>query len=543
MSLLRLNRQFPFRLGECRYYSAILSKEDEYTATPQYPPILDLSPEKVRERAKEEEYEKIKAVKTVEEKQIKLNMPKYYGFKCYMLQENYIPYNSLPLIQYVTKTHLIENAKLPDFYNTIAVSDSDALKADIEETILFELDGYRRIHDLKKEELDPAARENVLSLALSKQLNRILINNLARNNPHLSGLQVDVDPRIESFWYAGGMNPPENIRRCRRGNEWQKDSADEPTNRAMNYIGTANIALRADKPLLPIIPHSESENPDFDVPYFKLDPRTVGTKTEHRHIANVPGFWPGDPKEFGFLSYHRRGHMLTRHYKDPEEDKSAIHRQGILASFGWLNAQANFLGFNSFNDITYPLVTQTVVTNGKLWSFYVYQLNTIQNHSKYVTENPKRNICWATPELKLFEELKDGKLEGFNDEVLNNLIKFYVNAPETRLGVNLKPYLSKEETVCADYGDDDKREWLEREYKHLVSNRPRSRLVYEIYAWEKIYKIDHETRFMDKKRRPFEFKINPFDRKLDDRKPRYIPRALRPHLPRHKGRNAPEYFP
>lgn len=257
----------------------------------------------------------------------------------------------------------------------------------------------------------------------------------------------------------------------------------------------------------------------------------------------ISGFWPGDPKEFGLLSYHRRGHILDRHYNDAEDDKDAIHRQGILASFGWLNAQANFQGFTTFNELTYPLVTQSIITNGQIWSFYVYQLNTLINHSKYVHENPKRNICWATPEMKLFEGVENDKLVGFNEEVLKTLLKFYANAPEERLGVNLKPYLNQDEKVCADYEDDDKREWLEREYKFLMANRPRMKLEYEIYAWEKIYKIDHQTRFMDKKRRPFEFKLKPFDRTLDDRQARYIPRALRPELPRWKGRYAKEYFP
>ncbi|XP_068908828.1 large ribosomal subunit protein mL65 [Tenebrio molitor] len=544
MSALRLNKRIVHRFVECRYFSAVLPKEDEYTATPQYPPILDMSPEKKLERKKEAVHEEIKTVKTVEEKQIKLNMPKYYGFKSYILQEDYIPYNSLPLIQHVTRTHLIKDQNLPDFYKAIDVTNAvNNVKSEIEDVILVELDRYQQKFDLREDELEAVEAENLFSRTLCKQINRIIINNMNKTHPHLCDAQVDVDSRIESFWYAGGMNPPENIKRYRRGTEWQKDKIDEPTNRLMNYIGSANVALRSNKPLQPILSASDAENPDLIVPFFNLDPRTVGTKNQHKHIANVPGFWPGDPNEFGLMSYHRRGHILTRHYNDPNEDQEALDRQGILASFGWLNAQANFLGFTTFNDITYPLVTQSIITNGQIWSFFVYQLNTIVNHSKHVNENPKRNVCWATPELKLFEEVKDGKLVGFNDEVLQNLLKLYANVPEERLGINMKPYLSKEEQVSADYEDDDKRAWLEREYKFLMSNRPRWRLEYEMYSWEKIYKIDHKTRFMDKKSRPFEFKIKPSDRTLDDRLPKYIPRAHRPELPRWKGRYAKEYFP
>lgn len=237
--------------------------------------------------------------------------------------------------------------------------------------------------------------------------------------------------------------------------------------------------------------------------------------------------------------------MLNRgldHVPD-QEVKEALQRQAILASFGWLSAQANFLGFTTFNDITYPMVTQTIITDGQSWNFYVYQMNTMLVHSKHTSENPLRNLCWASKDYKLFEEVQSGRVVGFNDETLKNLIRFYANAPQERLGVNLRPYLSKEAQYSADYEDDDKRNWLEREYKFLVSNRPRFKLPYEIYAWEKIYKIDNKTRPMDKKLRPFELHQRVWDRRLDARQPNYIPRALRPHLPRHKGRYAKEYFP
>lgn len=255
------------------------------------------------------------------------------------------------------------------------------------------------------------------------------------------------------------------------------------------------------------------------------------------------GFWPGDANQFSLLSYHKRGHFVSRPYEDLSEKKEAIHRQGILASYSWLNALANFLGFTTFNEITHPLVTQTVITNGQIWSFYVYQLNTLLMHSNNTVENPRRNVCWATPELKLYEKVENGKLVGFNEDVLKKLLKFYGNVPEERLGVNMRPYLNANEKVIADYVDVEKRIWLEREYKHLMSHRPRRKEPDEIYAWEKIYKIDHKTRPMDKRLRPFELFKNPYHRRLDERLPFYIPRCLRPDLPRYKGRYAKEFWP
>lgn len=145
MLLLRLKYKSSNNLLKCcrLFATANVPNAEEYTDTPQYPPILDLSYDKVQERKIEAYCEKIKAVKTVEEKQIKLNMPRYYGFKCYMLYENNIPYDNLQLVQHITKTHLIKDS-FPDYYDNITVDGVlETIKSDIEDAILLELDGYR----------------------------------------------------------------------------------------------------------------------------------------------------------------------------------------------------------------------------------------------------------------------------------------------------------------------------------------------------------------------------------------------------------------
>lgn len=141
---------FRFKINGCnkvrkfRFYSSALYNESEYTSTPHYPPILDLSYEKKQERKKEAENDEIKAVKTVEEKQIKLNMPRYYGFKTNLFTETNVPYNTLPLIQHITRTHLIIDNNLPDYYKKIQTDEHvQQLKSDIEDMVIIELEGYR----------------------------------------------------------------------------------------------------------------------------------------------------------------------------------------------------------------------------------------------------------------------------------------------------------------------------------------------------------------------------------------------------------------
>lgn len=126
-----------------RCYVSSAKTEEEYTVTPQYPPILHISAEARREREKQSYYEEIKNVPTVEEKQIKLNMPKYYGFQCFLMVEDKAAYNTLPLMQHITRTHLIESSALPTYYDNINVDNIiESIKSDIEEIILLEYDGY-----------------------------------------------------------------------------------------------------------------------------------------------------------------------------------------------------------------------------------------------------------------------------------------------------------------------------------------------------------------------------------------------------------------
>ncbi|CAH1993471.1 unnamed protein product [Acanthoscelides obtectus] len=542
MSLTRFNKVCR-RLNGARYFAIAVHnpEQDEYTSKPHYPPIEDLSFREKLKRKKAKLHDEIRNVKTVEEKQIKLNMRRYYGFKCYMVNEGYCPYNNLPLAQHITRTHLKAEKKLPQLYDNIDVSSlATQLKNDVEEIILIETEGYRK--KIKDKILGIEDGEDFTS-ALTKSINRMIMSNLAKQYPHILDTQFDFEPRIESTWYAGGMNPPDNIKRYREGRDWTKEYKDDPTDRLMAFIGLPILTLRSQLPLPTVAADSDVDGINMELPEWQYDPRVVGTKTEqNRRIVNVPGYFPGDTHRFSQLSYHKRHHARNT-FGEVIDEECSLSRQAIVTSFGWLQAQANMLGFNSFNDITYPMITQTVITDGKNWSFFVYQMNTILFHTHFAKENPKRNICWGTDEMKLYEGVSGGKVLGFNEEVLKTLLKFYVNEPRERLGVNLTPFLSNEEKVAADYTDDDKSNWLEREYKFLTSNRPRYQLPYEIYAWEKIYKIDHQSRFMDKRLRPFELFQNPYDRRLDDRLPEYIPRKLRPDVKRWVGRYKKEYFP
>ncbi|KAG6444958.1 hypothetical protein O3G_MSEX003648 [Manduca sexta] len=547
MHLIKVHRTFSKIKGTVTrpYSHAAALEQNEYTSSPHYPPILDMSIRARKFRERGTLHRKIQQINTVEAKQIALNMPRYYGWKCVMLHENIIPYNAMPLVQCYTRTHFMPIEKLPEAYselNELADVVVPEIKSQIEDAIAIESAGIQRNYTITPGMSEAAQKEDALAKSIVKQINRIITNNLTDKVAHILSTQVDYDPRHEAFWFVGGVDIPRKVIKWRQQYNWLKGRLFENIDRPVQYLGSPFLAVRSRLPLKPLVPHSEAENPDFKVQKFSYAPITVGYREHYRHGANMPGFWPGDYDEFGLLSVHGRGHILARKQSyGPEDNLGALHCQAMKSSFGWLLAQANYQGFTTYNDITYPLVTQTVITNGQLWSLYAYQLNTIVMHNEQMHLNPKHNICFGTTPLKLYETIENGKVKGLNEDLLKMLVQFYLNAPEEREH-EMKPYLGKEMKVVADIEDDNKREWLESTFKHLASNRPRHNLLPETYLWEQIYKIEHNTRFFEAKRRPFECGINPFKRRLDEHLPPYIPKALRA-FPKSKKKFEKTYYP
>ncbi|XP_011305241.1 uncharacterized protein mRpS30 [Fopius arisanus] len=548
MLLINLNSRlcikYPAPAKIIRFSSGAVATIQNQTEKVEYPPILDTRFKASYRRYLEKKHDAVKNVKTVEEKMIKLNMPKYWGFKTLMYEEGRIFYNELPHAQYITRTHVMREPKLPDSYDNLMASDDlEGLVKEIKELfddgIAFELVGRSRAQEISDEMLKkPDKKENWVGEIVAKQTNRILTSILVSRYPHLLSTEVDFNPRVEAFWFAGGIELHPGIINLRKRKSWH-DVLDEPNDRALQYLGSPSLHLRHRLPLREIMPLSECENPEYDIPTFKYDPRTQGHSAQRRHGTSIPGFWPGDVNEFGLMSYHKRGYMLTRLGDDGLE---ALKTQAIFANWGWLLAQACHLGFSTYNDITYPLVNQAVITNGQWWSFSVYQLNTTLVNNWHNDSNPKRNILWMTEPMKLYETIENGKLIGVNDDVLKTLIKFYANAPEEREGVVSKPYLGEDEKLTADIEHDDRRNFVENCYKLLMSNRPRHKVPPELYHWEWIYKHLFKTRPLDKRRTPWDYGINPYTRRLDEHRLKYIPKKFRPvNKPRDK--YAPNYYP
>lgn len=119
---------------------------EEYTKEPEYPKILDLSEKAIKRREVQAWHDEVKNVTTIEGKLIKVNMPKYYGFKCHMFREKEgHRYNCLPFYRQWTRT-VFKDGMPANYFNTNVEEENlllDAVREVIEEAVVFHRKGYR----------------------------------------------------------------------------------------------------------------------------------------------------------------------------------------------------------------------------------------------------------------------------------------------------------------------------------------------------------------------------------------------------------------
>lgn len=403
-----------------------------------------------------------------------------------------------------------------------------------------------RDDNLSEAREDKEARGRERTKLITSQVNRILTLKLAEHFPHLREIHVDHEPRLETSWHIGDMDPPRRTIRLRKGlKRFEDDRLYEPIDRVFMYRGKPVMHLRHEQSLLPFMTLEDSKNPLLEVKDFRMDPVVLGySNKEYRRFVNIPGFWTGDGAEFSFLSYHDRAYLTcsSSRARDAEE---FLLSQAIMANFGWLSSLAFIQGFSTYNDPTYPFVSQSITTDGETWSFAAYQLNTTEFYEDKMSTNPRRNVCWMTKPLRLYEAIEGDKVHGFNDEVIRNLVKLYANKPTQRLDIeDQKPYLGKTFQSSSGYDWEEKRQWLDMQHRFLTSNRLRHLQIPVVKDWQWIYKINHNMCHMWKKMDPWEKDGFVRDkRRLDEHPGLYIPKYLRRDPKIRRGKNTRQFYP
>ncbi|XP_055342726.1 28S ribosomal protein S30, mitochondrial-like [Paramacrobiotus metropolitanus] len=473
---------------------------DDWTEEPQYPEIIQPlnTPDGIRYQRRLEGakiaaepgvHDKIRSLTYAPDPLIlkrrqRLN-DRYKAFwQPWMIPGFSLKYDILPFYQHLTHTAVVGDDLPLDYYINAATLDAivEKIRLPVIDALLMQKKFFN-----KNLTLIPEEEQGLLNSAQNvvEALVRAVDIVCARDYPHLTELQVDTNTRCEAMWRRSGFEKhkdmpypdyPKYRKAARETHPSQRNTkrwkGDLGFKTACYVSGEQRVQyeesdklfknFRHENPLPPVVPRESSltigtpvnidfypcEEPEFSGAMETYHPGAYGFEIveEDMHYPKwIPGFWPGDPCEFSTLSVKIPGswQQIVEKYGE-EEGLQNMKANLIIGSFGRVMAQALYLGFSYLNELTYPITTQSICTNGRDWIFGTYQANTIAvwHEDQF---NPHRNLCWISKPIKLFERLEDDKVVEFNDDVLKNFLRQYLKSPSKATDVNLRPYLLRDE--------------------------------------------------------------------------------------------------
>ncbi|NXY74054.1 RT30 protein, partial [Glareola pratincola] len=242
---------------------------------------------------------------------------------------------------------------------------------------------------------------------------------LCGRNPLLAASSLDLKPEVNYYWHHGEEVVVHGYRKGRVDPvRFQIDDNPHLQIRVPKQLPEF-VPLESDLGDVPVIDHKPSKLPLFKKQYENKV--FIGSKV-------------ADPCCYGHTQFHLIPDKLKRERfirANLEDQIEVVYRaNGIASLFAWTAAQAMYQGFWSEADVTRPFVSQAVVTDGKYFAFFCYQLNTLALTAETIQNSPRKNICWGTDSKPLYDVVEDGSVKGFNDEVLLQLVRFLLNRPK-----------------------------------------------------------------------------------------------------------------
>ncbi|XP_036894396.1 39S ribosomal protein S30, mitochondrial [Sturnira hondurensis] len=274
---------------------------------------------------------------------------------------------------------------------------------------------------LRRKGRAPLYREReALASPFLDQLVTTLVGLLSVHNPVLADAALDCKRPVHFYWWRG----EEIIRHGHR-----KGRVD-----ALRYQinDTPHNQIRMSRQLPEFVPLDYSV--PIEIPVMNSKPDKLPLyKRQYENIIFI-GSKTADPYCYGHTQFHllpdklNRERLLKQNCADQIE---VVFRANAIASlFAWTGAQAMYQGFWSEADVTRPFVSQGVITDGKYFSFFCYQLNTLALTAQADRDNTRKNMCWGTQSVPLYEAIEDGDVKGFNDDVLLQIVHFLLNRPK-----------------------------------------------------------------------------------------------------------------
>ncbi|XP_033020220.1 39S ribosomal protein S30, mitochondrial [Lacerta agilis] len=253
------------------------------------------------------------------------------------------------------------------------------------------------------------------------QLALSLAARLASANPVLgSSSALDLKPEVNFYWLRGETVVPRGHRKGRIDPlRFQID--DKP-----------HCQIRIQKQLSEFVPLDYVA--PGDIPVINVLPDKLPLFKRQYDNKIFIGSNVADPCAYGHTQFHliparlKRDRLIKLNLFDQVE--VPCRANAIASLFAWTGAQAMYQGFWSEADVTRPFVSQAVITDGRYFSFFCYQLNTLALSADADKNNPRKNICWGTESRPLYEAIEENNVKGFNDEILVQLVKFLLNRPK-----------------------------------------------------------------------------------------------------------------
>ncbi|XP_042546547.1 39S ribosomal protein S30, mitochondrial [Dipodomys spectabilis] len=266
------------------------------------------------------------------------------------------------------------------------------------------------------------------------QLVATLANLLSPLNPALATAAFDYKHPVHFYWVRGEEIIPAGHRKGRID--------------ALRYQinDTPHNQIRISKQLPEFVPLDYSIPVEIPVMNCKPDKLPLFKRQYENDI--FIGSKIADPYCYGHTQFHllpdklKRERLLKLNRADQIE--TVCRANAIASLFAWTGAQAMYQGFWSEADLTRPFVSQGVITDGKYFSFFCYQLNTLALTVQADQDNPRKNICWGTQSEPLYETIEDNDVKGFNDDVLLQIVQFLLNKPKEGRS---QPLVNEEKTL------------------------------------------------------------------------------------------------
>ncbi|XP_019731755.1 large ribosomal subunit protein mL65 [Hippocampus comes] len=263
-------------------------------------------------------------------------------------------------------------------------------------------------------------RQELIEGPFLRSLVKALTYGLAKHNPLLLHSSMDMNPQVGFYWRRGERIVP---RGHRRGNL-------EPIRFQIDDRPLCQIRITRQLPQL--VPIEASY--DADVPEVPYAPDRL--PLFRRQYANTifTGSKAPDPACYGHTQFHlvpdryHRDRLARRRQSDQVE--VFLRANAIASLFAWTAAQASYQGFWNHEDVSRAFVSQAVVSDGRHFSFFCYQLNTLALSARTDVGNARKNLLWGSESVPLYDGVEDGRVLGLNDRALLLLVRFLLRRPQ-----------------------------------------------------------------------------------------------------------------